>query len=90
MEIVASCSCAIASILVQVVNCCAVLSVLCVLQPFLYVGARCGCIAWSTSRLNRPLLAVGSDDPKMKNEQRIVFYEFHENIRSETFLFLYF
>lgn len=36
---------------------------------------RCGCITWSQSRMHRPLIAVGSDDKKAANTERIVIYE---------------
>uniref|UniRef100_A0A1I7XAQ4 Phosphoglucomutase n=1 Tax=Heterorhabditis bacteriophora TaxID=37862 RepID=A0A1I7XAQ4_HETBA len=42
---------------------------------------RCGCVAWSRSRIHRPLLAVASDDKKAASDERIVIYEHNENLR---------
>ncbi|CAI2348861.1 unnamed protein product [Caenorhabditis sp. 36 PRJEB53466] len=42
---------------------------------------RCGCIAWSQSRMHRPLIAVGSDEKKAEGTERIVIYENVDGLR---------
>ncbi|CAD6185886.1 unnamed protein product [Caenorhabditis auriculariae] len=42
---------------------------------------RCGCVTWSHSRIHRPLIAVGSDEKKSENNERIVVYEYIDALR---------
>ncbi|CAL2037760.1 CBN-NPP-18 protein [Caenorhabditis brenneri] len=42
---------------------------------------RCGCVAWSLSRMHRPLIAVGSDEKKAGGKERVVIYENIDGLR---------
>ncbi|VDK67614.1 unnamed protein product [Onchocerca ochengi] len=41
---------------------------------------RCSCLSWSTHRLTKPLIAVGSDDAHTTGK-RVAVYEYHDNLR---------
>ncbi|CAI4230360.1 unnamed protein product [Auanema sp. JU1783] len=48
------------------------------LQPFY---ARCSSISWSSSPVHKVLLAVATDDSKLKRDQRVIVYEMNETLK---------
>ncbi|VDN02032.1 unnamed protein product [Thelazia callipaeda] len=49
-------------------------------QDIAVFRCRCSCLSWSTNRLAKPLIAVGSDDAHTTGK-RVAIYEYHDNLR---------